>query len=111
VLTNRSPRNNALTGLMLAIVATSAGAAGLMWSETPPDAARAERTSDPVEDSARAELLSHLPDLRRTPAPFLRQDIPEPLKDCRLIGLREQPADSDPPLATMALPRPVLPSK
>jgi len=103
-------RNIAIALLILAIGATATDAASTMWSQTPSDAARVERTSDPVEDYALREILARVPELRQKPAPFLRLEIPEPVELPRLIGLREQPADNDAPVvATSALPRPVLP--
>jgi len=94
----------------LAVGATTTEAARVLWTETPVDAARPERTADPVEAQIRREILARAPELRQKPAPFLRVEIPDPLATARQLSLREQPADSSTPIAASGIaPRPVLP--
>ncbi len=103
-------RTIAIALLILAVCATTIQAARAFFSETGADAARSSATSDPVEDLVRRETLSQVPDLRQKPAPFQRLQIPEPREFPRLIGLREQPVETDMPAASTGTPpRPVLP--
>lgn len=103
-------RHIAIATVILAVGATTTNAALILWSETPADGARPDRNSDPVEVQVRREILARQPELRMKPAPFLRIEIPEPNETPRLIGLREQPADSSIPVTASGVPpRPVLP--
>ena len=107
---NKTLRNIGIAAIVLAICATTTQAARILWGETPPDAARPDMFGDPVEKSARRETLSQVPELRQKPAAFDRIAIPEPLENPRLLGLREQPADTDAPMTSTGTPqRPVLP--
>src|SRR4051812_48003941 len=101
-------RKIAVLGFVLAAGATTVSAARL-WNDTPPDPVRPDRSSDPADDQVRREMLSKIPDLPQNPAPFLKLDIPDPLKFPRPVGLREYPADIAPPAAAGTPPRPVLP--
>ncbi len=103
-------RHVAVALIVLAVGATTTEAARVMWTETPADSARPERSGDPVEAQIRREILARVPELRQKPAPFLRVDIPDPLENSRQLSLREQPADSSAPVTVSGIPpRPVLP--
>lgn len=105
---NKHMRTLALAGLLVAACATTLGAARLVLSESTPDAARADRFSDPVEASVRREILSKTPELRQKSAPFLSLSIPDPLELPKTVGLREQPADIEAPMVATVPQRPVL---
>ncbi len=99
-------RNIGLAILVLLIGATTAGAARMLWSETPPDSAPATPAGDPVEQWVRRETLAAIPELHQKPAPYVRIEIPDPHGTSRLMGLREQPVDNDAPvLSTSELPK------
>lgn len=96
--------------IVIAVGATTTEAARVLWTDTPIDAARPERTGDPVEAQIRREILSRTPELRQKPAPFIRVEIPDPRANARQLSLREQPADSSAPVTASGIPpRPVLP--
>ncbi|HEY3320291.1 MAG TPA: hypothetical protein VGP72_07490 [Planctomycetota bacterium] len=82
------------------------------WSPTTPDPAIAERTSDPAEAQAYGRLMSLLPQLRQTVAPFAKLIVPDPLELTKLLGMKTQTTDATPPVQALSKPaRPVLPTK
>jgi len=93
--------------ILVATSATVVGAGRLAFVETPPDLARPNSMSDPVEDAVRREILAKTPEQHQKPAPFLNLAIPDPLEIPKTVGLRDAPVDSDPPSASIP-PRPVL---
>jgi len=100
----------AIATVILAVGATTTHGALVLWSDAPADGARPDRNSDPVAVQVRREILARQPELRMKPAPYLRIEIPEPVETPRLLGLREQPADSSVPVTASGIaPRPVLP--
>ncbi|MEI6232928.1 MAG: hypothetical protein WCT04_07745 [Planctomycetota bacterium] len=99
-----------ITCVILVIAAGTTQAARMLWIETGSDAARATAGGDPVEKQIRGETLAVIPELRQKPVPSQRIQIPDPQEWQKLIGLKDQPADNDPPVtATDSPPRPVLP--
>jgi hypothetical protein len=97
----------ALAAVVIVVGATTVVAGRVAFVDTPADAARPDRMSDPVEDNVRKEILAKAPEQHQKPAPFLSLSIPDPLEIPKTIGLREQPADTEAPVATIPA-RPVL---
>ena len=103
----RHVKTFALAAVLVLIGATAVGAGRLAFVDTPPDLARPNNMSDPVEDAVRKEILAKTPEQHQKPAPFLSLSIPDPLEIPKTVGLREAPLDSDPPSASIP-PRPIL---
>src|SRR5436309_5577526 len=90
--------------LIVASGAATITAARTMWIETPADTARPSTINDPVEEQARRETLAQIPELRQKPAAFQRLQIPEPRELPRLLGLKDQPIDTDAPMGSTGTP-------
>jgi len=102
-------RKLALAGFLVAASAMAADAVRAVFTETPPEAVKADRLADPVDAHVHRETLAVLPELRKKPAPFTKLSIPEPQQLPRLITLRDPQPDLDPPASAPTPPRPLLP--